>query len=259
MAVCGCPPPLAPARQSSRPTRHRGGRPPAGAWGEACCSRRATSSSTRWPSASRPASWSSGRCSPAWSGSGGAPGTASARCCWPLRSSPRWLALAGRDDAFLHSLGVALEPLFFLLAYLVVFAFPEGRHRPRGAAPPRRDDALLPRRVRPVALLLTGRQRRRTARRLRPVSRQRPDDRRPPDDRRVFGSDMAWAVIALLTATVVLLAVRLATASRPRRRTLLPVYVPGARAHGPAARVPRLRGGRAPPGRRTPCRISAGP
>ena len=47
-----------------------------------------------------------------------------------------------------------------------------------------------------------------------------------PDIAASFGSDMAWAVIALLTATVVLLAVRLATASRPRRRTLLPVYVP---------------------------------
>jgi hypothetical protein len=41
-----------------------------------------------------------------------------------------------------------------------------------------------------------------------------------------FGSDMAWAVIVLLTATTALLVARLARASRPRRRTLLPVYVP---------------------------------
>ena len=40
------------------------------------------------------------------------------------------------------------------------------------------------------------------------------------------GTDLAWAVIALLSATVALLVARLVTASRPRRRTLLPVYVP---------------------------------
>ena len=40
------------------------------------------------------------------------------------------------------------------------------------------------------------------------------------------GTDLAWAVIALLSATIALLVARLATASRPRRRTLLPVYVP---------------------------------
>ena len=40
------------------------------------------------------------------------------------------------------------------------------------------------------------------------------------------GTDLAWAVIFLLSATIVLLGSRIATASRPRRRTLLPVYVP---------------------------------
>ena len=37
---------------------------------------------------------------------------------------------------------------------------------------------------------------------------------------------MPWAAIVLATATIVLLVVRLVTASRPRRRALLPVYVP---------------------------------
>jgi signal transduction histidine kinase len=41
-----------------------------------------------------------------------------------------------------------------------------------------------------------------------------------------FGNLEAWALIILASATIVLLVVRLATASRPRRRTLLPVYVP---------------------------------
>jgi hypothetical protein len=40
------------------------------------------------------------------------------------------------------------------------------------------------------------------------------------------GTDLAWAVIFLLSATVVLLGARIATASRPRRRTLVPVYAP---------------------------------
>ena len=37
------------------------------------------------------------------------------------------ISLQGADDPYLHSLGVLIEPVFFLLGYLVVFAFPEGR------------------------------------------------------------------------------------------------------------------------------------
>jgi len=62
-----------------------------------------------------------------------------------------------------------------------------------------------------------------------------------------FGTDLAWVVIALLTATIVLLAFRLAQASRPRRRTLMPVYaiallftVPALVFHGFAAGVLQL-------------------
>ena len=40
------------------------------------------------------------------------------------------------------------------------------------------------------------------------------------------GSGMAWGALALATATIVVLVFRLVTASRPRRRALLPVYVP---------------------------------
>ena len=40
------------------------------------------------------------------------------------------------------------------------------------------------------------------------------------------GPGIAWGVIALGTAAIVLLVFRLVTASRPRRRALLPVYVP---------------------------------
>ena len=95
------------------------------------------------------------------------------------------IPLQGADDPYLHSLGVVIEPVFFLLGYLVVFAFPEGRLTGRpGANDPGRDDALLHGGVRPVVVLLARRRRRRPARRLRPVSGERPHDRRPPRDRR---------------------------------------------------------------------------
>ena len=37
------------------------------------------------------------------------------------------VALQGSSDGLLRSLGVAVEPFVFLLAYTVVFAFPDGR------------------------------------------------------------------------------------------------------------------------------------
>ena len=37
------------------------------------------------------------------------------------------LSLQGATQPVLHSIGVAVEPIFFLLAYYVVFAFPDGR------------------------------------------------------------------------------------------------------------------------------------
>ena len=37
------------------------------------------------------------------------------------------MSLQGATQPLLHSLGVAVEPIFFLLAYYAVFAFPDGR------------------------------------------------------------------------------------------------------------------------------------
>ena len=34
--------------------------------------------------------------------------------------------LQGVDSAYLHSVGVLVEPVYFLLTYVVVFAFPRG-------------------------------------------------------------------------------------------------------------------------------------
>src|SRR3954454_15108194 len=39
------------------------------------------------------------------------------------------LSLQGARDPLLHSAGVAVDPIFFVLGYVVVFAFPEGRVR----------------------------------------------------------------------------------------------------------------------------------
>ena len=173
------------------------------------------------------ASWSSGPWRRPSSGSSGAPGTASARCCWPLPSSLRGWHSKVRTTRSSTASAWRSSPLFFLLGYLVVFASPEGRTG--------RAERLL---LAGMALyflvafvpwlffspVVSGGGPLFGCNSSCPA--QRPDDRRPPGLAASFGSDMAWAVIALLTATVVLLAVRLATSSRPRRRTLLPVYVP---------------------------------
>jgi signal transduction histidine kinase len=137
------------------------------------------------------------------------------------------LSLEGANDEILHSVGVAFEPAFFLLAYLVVFAFPEGRTG--------RAERLL---LAGMALyflvafvpwlffspVVSGGGPLFGCNASCPANGLMIADR--PKLAASFGSDLAWAVIVLLTAAIVVLAMRLATASRPRRRTLLPVYVP---------------------------------
>ena len=137
------------------------------------------------------------------------------------------VALEGANDELLHSLGVAVEPAFFLLGYLVVFAFPDGRVG----------------RVERLVLLgmslyflvgfvpwlffspvVSGGGPLFACNASCPANGLMIADR--PDVAAPFGSDLAWVVIALLTATVAVLVARLAAASRPRRRTLLPVYLP---------------------------------
>ena len=84
------------------------------------------------------------------------------------------------------------------------------------------------------ALLLARRERRRADCRLqRCVSHERLHDRRPADDRRraSAGTFGRTDVRGLESASLALLIYRLATATRPRRRALIPVYVPGRDAH----------------------------
>jgi signal transduction histidine kinase len=138
------------------------------------------------------------------------------------------ITLEGSTDGLLRSIGIVLEPVFFVLAYVLVFAFPDGRLTGRaerlllagygvyflldfvpwllfspvlnGGAPLGGCNAACPEN----ALMIADR----------------------PEVAAWSGTNLAWVVIALTSATLVLLVVRLEAASRPRRRTLLPVYVP---------------------------------
>jgi signal transduction histidine kinase len=137
------------------------------------------------------------------------------------------ITLQGATAPLLHSLGVAIEPVFFLLAYYVVFAFPDGRLDGRF------EQGLL---AAMALYFLTG---------FVPwlffspmVSGGAPlagcnpcpenalmiADR--PTIAASYGSDGSYAVIAIMTATLACLVYRLVTATRPRRRALVSVYLP---------------------------------
>ena len=144
-----------------------------------------------------------------------------------LALSTAALALEGANDEILHSAGVAVEPVFFLLAYLVVFAFPEGRAG--------RAERLLLAGMGLYFLVgfvpwlffspvVSGGGPLFACNESCPANGLMIADR--PKIAAWDSGHLAWAVIVLLSATIALLVVRLAMASRPRRRTLLPVYVP---------------------------------
>ena len=138
------------------------------------------------------------------------------------------LTLEGSSDEILRSVGVAIEPVFFMLAYAVVFAFPDGTLK-------RRVERLLLVGYAIYFLLgfvpylffspvLNGGAPLAGCNESCPANGLMIADR--PEIAAWSGTDLAWVVIALTSATIVLFIARLATASRPRRRTLLPVYVP---------------------------------
>jgi len=137
------------------------------------------------------------------------------------------ISLQGATQPLLHSIGVSADSAVFLLVYYVVFAFPDGRLRRletvilgawvlyfftavvpwllftpviSGGAPLAGCTAACP----TNALLIADR----------------------PSIAAPFGADMSWGTIAISLATLACLLYRLATATRPRRRALLPVYIP---------------------------------
>ena len=161
------------------------------------------------------------------------------------------ISLQGARNDLLHSLGVLVEPVFFLLGYVLVFAFPAGR--PIGT----------PERLLLAAMslyfvvgfvpwmffspIVVGGGPLAGCTEACPANALMIADR--PKLAASFGTDLAWVVIVILTATIVCLAVRMAQASRPRRRTLAPVYaiallftIPALAFHGFAAGVLHLDG-----------------
>ena len=139
------------------------------------------------------------------------------------------VSLQGASEPHLHSIGVLADSAWFLLAYYVVFAFPEGRIASRfgwalmgaillyyldryvlwvlfsptvyGGAPLAGCNAACP----PNGLMIAN---------------------RPSIADGIVVSDISPYVIVELSAILLFLCYRLATATRPRRRALLPVYVP---------------------------------
>jgi signal transduction histidine kinase len=137
------------------------------------------------------------------------------------------ISLQGATQPLLHSIGVSADSAVFLLVYYVVFAFPDGRlgrletvilgawvlyfftavvpwllFTPviSGGAPLAGCNAACP----TNALLIADR----------------------PSIAAPFGADLSWGTIAISSATLACLLYRLATATRPRMRALLPVYIP---------------------------------
>jgi signal transduction histidine kinase len=169
-------------------------------------------------------------------------GTVSAALYWLVRRPGNrlgWALLAlagvtavatlqGASAPVLHTVGVVSEVAIFLLTYYVIFAFPDGRvgglfekallagfslyflvafgpylfFSPylSGGAPLAGCGAACPDNAFTIA-----------------------DN---PTVAASFGSDMSYWVIALMAATIACLLYRLATATGPRRRALVPVYVP---------------------------------
>ncbi len=137
------------------------------------------------------------------------------------------MSLQGASDPLLHSIGVFGDFPSFVLAFYVIFAFPDGRlggwlerlllagwvlwflpffpsllFSPvvSGGGPIAGCNAACPTNAFMIA--------------------DRPTIADP------FGSDFSYVAIAVGAATLAVLSYRLATATRPRRRALIPVYVP---------------------------------
>ena len=145
-----------------------------------------------------------------------------------LAAASAIIALQGATSPLLHSIGVLADPVLFFLGYYAVFAFPDGKVRGRwekgilaalvayflvafypwfffspvvsGGAPLAGCNAACP--TNPLMI----------------------SDR--PTIAASFGTSLSYVVIAIMTFTLACLTYRLATATRPRRRALVPVYIP---------------------------------
>ena len=145
------------------------------------------------------------------------------------------LSLQGATQPLLHSIGVLADSAFFFLLYYVVFAFPEGRITSR------LEWALLG----ALALyflttffpffffspVVSGGSPLAACNSACPANALMIADRPTIADgffhiSPISLSDVSYYLIVLSSAILVYLIYRLATCTRPRRRALLPVYVP---------------------------------
>jgi len=144
-----------------------------------------------------------------------------------LAAATAAIALQGASQPLLHSIGVAADSAVFLLVYYVVFAFPDGRLG-------RLEKAILAAWVLYLLVavvpwllftpVIAGSAPLAGCNAACPTNALLIADR--PSIAAPFGADMSWGTIAVSSATLACLLYRIATATRPRRRALLPVYVP---------------------------------
>ncbi len=137
------------------------------------------------------------------------------------------MSLQGASDPLLHSISVFGDFPSFVLAYFVIFAFPDGRL----ARTPER--LLLAGWVLSFSNFFPGLFFSPVVSGGGPVAGCNaacPTNAFMIADRPTiadgFGSNVSYLVLALGVATIALLSYRMATATRPRRRALMPVYVP---------------------------------
>ena len=145
-----------------------------------------------------------------------------------LAAATAVLFLQGAAQPVLHSIGIAVEPIFFLLAYYVVFAFPDGRLVGRlekvllGAMALYFLTGFVPYLF--FSPVVSGGAPLAGCNAECPTNAFMIADR--PTIAASYGSDGSYLVIAIMSATLLCLLYRLATATRPRRQALVPVYVP---------------------------------
>ena len=140
------------------------------------------------------------------------------------------MSLQGATQPQLHSIGVLADGLLVLLWFYVVFAFPEGRIESRvgwallGAIGLERLESYVPSLL--FSPVVQGNFPQAGCNAACPANGFMIADR-PTIADGLFGSDISTHYLfAVRSAIFVYLIYRLATATRPRRRALLPVYVP---------------------------------
>ena len=140
------------------------------------------------------------------------------------------VSLLGASQPQLRSIGVLVDWSLLLLVFYVVFAFPEGRIASRfgwvllGAISLERLESYVPSLL--FAPVVNGNAPLAGCNAACPANGFMIADR-PTIADGLFSSDIsAYYLLAVYSAYFVYLIYRLATATRPRRRALLPVYVP---------------------------------